>query len=147
MEWLTMPLKNKKIISLLVLSIGLVVGLILFPSKNKIPQLESPTTQIEHSTAQNEIVPAPSTTENSVQPAGDTYTHTAQTQELSPEMQQAINSFVGKGREGPKIEKLKGGGNIAHLDGRYRHVTVVTIDDSGVKKTREYGPHGVEEGK
>lgn len=66
-------------------------------------------------------------------------------QELSPEMRKAINEFVGKGKAEPKVIKLKEGGNIARLNGRYRHVNVITIDGAGNKKLVEYGPHGVPE--
>ena len=73
--------------------------------------------------------------------------HTAKdnNQNLSPEMRRAINQFVGKGRAEPEIERLKGGGNITRLAGRYRHVTVITIDAAGDKHIQEYGPHGVQE--
>lgn len=133
---------NKKIISILTL-LSLVVGIaLLYMPKNEQPQKIQPTrnTQAPFPPAKKAIIQPPP-------PEPKTHVSDAKPQELSPEMHQAINNFVGKGKNDPKIEKLKEGGNISRLDGRYRHVTVVTIDNSGTKKIQEYGPHGVEEGK
>lgn len=134
--------KNNKIISLTAAGLIVVAALLYLSTTDTSQQKPSPAhteNNLPPSNPPPSIVESQISSEESIQIADD------KPQELSHEMRQAINSFVGKGKGEPEIDKIKAGGNIARLEGRYRHVTVVTIDASGKKKLQEFGPHGVQE--